>query len=395
MNTDLPLSLIGPIISMIFGVSFFIVCCHISESRRYLWLVALAFFGFGLAATLQVLLIPQDIGKNIILSAALYTLGAQSLCEGLLQRSGQRLGSFTHILTAGFIMVVIYIFYYIDRSLIVRIFILNFGFGALFLMVAIRLRSLRHGRSIDRLVWWVVLVFSLHFFPRTLVTVKLHASTRAAFAQSPYWITFQVTMALFVAILAFVLLTAALVDVIDALKVDRDHDALTDLLNRRGFERQAKELLHQNAGDDSINLVVCDIDHFKAINDRYGHPVGDSILKEFARLLQNSLRSIDIVGRIGGEEFVALLPDCDKEAVFFLVERLRRQLQKKRYQYLPADHEVTASFGVAGRLLKEGLWDWFARADIALYSAKTSGRNRVFLHDRVAGILDRTPEHHE
>lgn len=390
MNPNLALSLIGPTTSMLFGAAFFIASHYMSESRRCFQFVAFAFLGFGLAAMSQILLIPEDIGQNTLVSAALYTLSALALSEGLLQRSGKKLGITVHALVFASVLGSIYFFYYIDRSLTVRIFILNFGFGTVLLAVTAKLRALRRGRPVDRLVWWTVLVFALHFFPRTLIT----AGSRDAatpFAHSPFWITLQVSMALFAVALAFVLMIAALVDIIEALKVDRDHDALTGLLNRRGFERLARKLL-RSASDDSICLVVCDIDHFKSLNDRFGHPMGDRVLKEFAELLQHSLRSIDIVGRIGGEEFVAVLPDCDEESVLFLVERLRQQLLKKRYQDLPGDHLVTASFGIAAHSLNEGLWDWFARADIALYSAKTSGRNRMYLHDRVAGTLDRTPE---
>lgn len=390
MNPNLALTLIGPMISMIFGAAFFIASGYMSGNRRSFRFVAMAFLGVGLAAMSQILRVPEDMGHNAVASAALYTVGALALCEGLLRRSGQRFGATAHVLVVACVVGSIYFFYYIDRSLTVRIFILNFGLGALLLATTARLRVLRRGRSVDRLVWWTMLVFALHFFPRTLGTIGFR-DPAAPFAHSPFWITLQVSMALFAVALAFVLMIAALVDIIDALKVDRDHDVLTGLLNRRGFERLAREVL-DNAGGEPVCLVVCDIDHFKALNDRYGHPAGDRVLKEFAGVLQRSLRSIDIVGRIGGEEFVALLPDCDEEAVLFLVQRLRQQLIRKRYRDLPGDHVVTASFGVATHSHREGLWDWFARADIALYSAKTSGRNRVCFHDRLSGTADRTPD---
>lgn len=389
MNSVSAMSLIGPMISMVFGISFLVVSSYVQGNRRYLQLLAIAFTAFGLAAAMQILKLPADIGHNALLSAALYAVGALTFCEGLLQRSGQRLGIAVHVLVGVLLLGSIYFFYYIDRSLIIRIYVLNLGIGTVFLAVTIKLRSLRRGRPIDRLVWWTLLAFALHFFPRTIITAGPYA-TGLAFSQSPFWIVLQVSMALFVVVLAIVLMVAAMIDVIDALKMDRDQDVLTGLLNRRGFERQARELLHDFAGK-SINLVVCDIDHFKSINDEHGHAMGDKVLKEFARVLQQSLRSIDIVGRVGGEEFVILLPDCDEEGAFFLVSRLRQQMLQKRYRNLPTTQAVTASFGIAGRQLREGLWDWFARADMALYTAKSSGRNRIYFYDLLAGITDRTP----
>ncbi|MGP1667720.1 MAG: diguanylate cyclase, partial [Rhodanobacter sp.] len=328
---------------------------------------------------------------NTMLAAALYTASTLTLAEGLLRRSEQTLGVRWQLVSTLLILVPIYYFLQQHPSLIARIYVLNFGLASVLLVVAAKLHRLRHGKPIDRLVWWTLLVFALHFFPRTLLTASMTTpSPTEVIGYSIFSLALQLALTLSSVALASVLLIAAPLDIIDSLREDRDHDMLTGLLNRRGFEWRAKaEIKHDS--DAPLSLVVCDIDHFKAVNDTYGHSTGDRVLKEFAESLGRFLRSIDVVGRIGGEEFVALLPDCDAQDALFLIERLRLQLMQAHHADLPDSRAITASFGISERLPLESLWDWFARTDTALYAAKSGGRNRIFVHDGEAGVNDRTP----
>ncbi len=119
---------------------------------------------------------------------------------------------------------------------------------------------------------------------------------------------------------------------------------------------------------------MCDIDHFKQINDRFGHPAGDRVLRDVARILRQSVRSRDAVIRWGGEEFVIVLEDCPPGPAAELAERMRARIGEHR------DAEVgacTVSLGLATRVPHETTDALFARADAALYQAKRSGRNRL------------------
>ena len=158
------------------------------------------------------------------------------------------------------------------------------------------------------------------------------------------------------------------------------HDALTGLYNRHYLQTHLPRL-HGKALETGrpLALIVCDLDHFKDVNDRYGHAVGDAVLCEIAQRLAGSVRTPDLVTRFGGEEFIALLPDTDLGAAAIIGERLRQAVAAVPVP-LPCGTvlDVTASFGVS-----TVLWDEcnaeaaIRRADAALYRAKRQGRNRV------------------
>ncbi|WP_172830098.1 sensor domain-containing diguanylate cyclase [Halopseudomonas salegens] len=162
-------------------------------------------------------------------------------------------------------------------------------------------------------------------------------------------------------------------DVSDRKRAERD--PLTDTLNRRGFDDQL-ELAFATARryERPLALIFLDLDHFKSINDRYGHTVGDDVLCAVARDLCAAVRDSDIVSRWGGEEFVILAPETPLIEAEQLANRLCRMLAEQHYSFVG---QVTASFGVAELTPKESKSDFIRRADQALYAAKTAGRNRV------------------
>ncbi|MEA2911132.1 MAG: hypothetical protein QOJ15_3213, partial [Bradyrhizobium sp.] len=137
----------------------------------------------------------------------------------------------------------------------------------------------------------------------------------------------------------------------------------------RMIEREA------NAGRP-VTVMIFDIDHFKSINDRFGHPAGDEILKLFAAVVTNTLRITDLSGRIGGEEFAALLP-CSMEEALIAAERVREAFAASGIAVDEAPVETTVSIGVAGGPALTELDVLLAAADTALYQAKRAGRNRV------------------
>ena len=122
---------------------------------------------------------------------------------------------------------------------------------------------------------------------------------------------------------------------------------------------------------------MVDIDHFKSINDAYGHDAGDMVLREVARSLKETSRKEDIAARIGGEEFVMILPDSPAEAALGCAERLRKAVEGLVFRGI--DRTITASFGISLFLPTDGEDSFLKRADNALYEAKESGRNRAVL----------------
>ncbi len=156
-------------------------------------------------------------------------------------------------------------------------------------------------------------------------------------------------------------------------------DALTGLANRRAFD-EAAELEVQRAVRyaSPLVLVMTDLDHFKAINDAHGHHVGDKVLQHFAQVLADSVRTIDIVGRWGGEEFVILMPGTELDEAVQAAERMRQAVLQAPPPLDDPMYAYTASFGVAAFSLElPTMVSLLGRADAALYLAKKHGRNRV------------------
>jgi two-component system cell cycle response regulator len=158
-------------------------------------------------------------------------------------------------------------------------------------------------------------------------------------------------------------------------------DGLTGLHNRRYLERHLTTLVQQaTARDKPLSVLVLDIDHFKAINDSYGHAVGDEVLREFSRRVRKTVRGIDLACRMGGEEFVIAMPDTDAALALVVAERLRHRIATERFS-IPDSNEnidVTVSIGIASLHSSADTPQTLnKRADGAMYRAKKSGRNRI------------------
>jgi diguanylate cyclase (GGDEF)-like protein len=156
-------------------------------------------------------------------------------------------------------------------------------------------------------------------------------------------------------------------------------DPLTGLLNRRRFLEQAEtEFLRSQRYQHEQAVVMLDIDHFKTINDTHGHFVGDQVLIAMSRAAENLLRSTDILGRWGGEEFVILMPETPLAGAAILAERLREILVRLTVDTTAGTLRFTVSAGVAPRGGPDAdITDTLQRADTALYAAKHHGRNRI------------------
>jgi diguanylate cyclase (GGDEF)-like protein len=154
-------------------------------------------------------------------------------------------------------------------------------------------------------------------------------------------------------------------------------DPLTGIFNRRGFAEACARVIDREAkAGRPVTVMIFDIDHFKSINDRFGHPAGDEILKLFSAIVVNNLRITDLSGRIGGEEFAALLP-CSLEEGVLVAERVREAFEASDIVVEEGKVDTTVSIGVAGGPAGTELEVLLAAADTALYQAKRGGRNRV------------------
>lgn len=170
-----------------------------------------------------------------------------------------------------------------------------------------------------------------------------------------------------------------LVSAREQLRIQATHDSLTGLFNRRAIQEALdREATRCRREKKPVGVIMADVDHFKLINDTYGHQAGDAVLQEIARRMSASLRAYDSVGRYGGEEFLVVVPGSDLAAAAELAERLRQGIAAQPVSTDSAMISVTVSLGVAVSADQPGgLDDLLRRADEALYAAKDRGRNRV------------------
>lgn len=158
------------------------------------------------------------------------------------------------------------------------------------------------------------------------------------------------------------------------------HDPLTGLYNRRHFAVEAAaELARAHRAHSPSSILIADIDYFKKVNDQYGHPAGDLVLKEVAHVLTRTVRATDVVARLGGEEFIVLMPHTARDGAMALAEKLRSSMGKYPVQVETQSLAVTVSVGVS-ELAGDQCGDFedlYVAADSALYAAKSHGRNRV------------------
>lgn len=371
------LMLLSPI--LIFTFALTLGGLWLADRRRtHLLALAAGFGGFATAILIQVVQLPPQPAFSVVASAICYVGGATLIALGIAGRAG-RTGIPPPLVVLPLLIVAgLAWFSYIDNQLLVRIYVLNFGFGAIFLLGTWYARGLATGSFADRVLFWLLLVFSLHFFPRTLLTADsvVGITDPQAFGQTLFWTATIYISTIFSVLIGLALVLVTVADLVGGLQRERDTDALTGTLNRRGLDARVAELLAQPIYRP-ISLVACDIDHFKRVNDHLGHHAGDLVLERVGSLLRANCRATDLVARIGGEEFVVVLPNTSGVESYDLAERLRHKIAGAGMGKAGPGLSVTCSFGVVELHADEDLWTGMRRADRLLYAAKHAGRNRT------------------
>ena len=246
----------------------------------------------------------------------------------------------------------------------------------------------RRVKTVDRILQLMVSLTVAQFAALPIVAIAFSGALLAVTGPA-----LQLTGLLYFAVAAtslatgVVLFVALGMDIVVELQHRSDTDAMTGARNRLAFEIAAERAIAEaERRRNTVSLVVGDIDHFKSVNDTWGHACGDVIIKVFARVLTASCRRADVVGRIGGEEFCLLLPTAELGVAERVAQKARATFEIAGREALvaavppsgpPADRPMTASLGIAEWQAGETYSDLFARADAALYRAKNSGRNRV------------------
>ncbi|MBW9115001.1 GGDEF domain-containing protein [Rhizobium cauense] len=224
----------------------------------------------------------------------------------------------------------------------------------------------------------VVLVLSgLHFFLKAALAAAMGpGATPSTYISTSYAVMSQSITAVLIVAVGLMLLAVLTLDIMAVERGRAERDSLSGLANRRGFERAVKKAVARS-GERQHAVILCDLDHFKAINDTYGHHAGDMVISAFGTMIEVQAGAGTIVGRIGGEEFAVFLPDTSPAIALAVAETLRVGARKMMVPGLPGGFVVTASFGVAALQPRGGLESALRQADAALYDAKRHGRDCV------------------
>jgi diguanylate cyclase (GGDEF)-like protein len=268
-----------------------------------------------------------------------------------------------------------------ERQSLTRMMAYQFPYAVMqFVGVGIIWRGRSGWTRLDRFLMAVLAVNGAHFLAKPFVAHALGGwgVDPQAYHQTPYAMISQSVGTVLALALALLMLIMLVRDALAQATSRSETDALSGLFNRGGFQHHAELSLRDAARRHlPVALAIADLDHFKAINDGFGHACGDRVIERFAALLRQTAGDNPVAGRIGGEEFAVLLPGTNLAAARLFAEGARSAFSSLPIDGLPPDHRCTASFGVTELLPGDGIAELMQRADRALYAAKQGGRDQV------------------
>ena len=376
MQTQI-LGLITPLMSLFFAATF-VVMWRVGGLKRHVLGFAIGFVASAIAYLITHFT-PTDAFYVWHTTQFFYTIACTFLIGSICERAGLRLhlGSmlFVYLLSALMLGVAMSV----STDVASRLVIVNMGYGVMFAMGVTTLLTARRRDIVDYAMIAVMAFQAADFLIRPTMTLLFEQSIPAAvYRESVYYSLIGLVLGVKGVSMAMVFIGATVAEWTKSLRDSSAHDDLTGLLNRGAFEDAMRGLmLRAQAERRPLSLVVADIDHFKQVNDIWGHQAGDNAISGFGELIQNTVRGCDVGGRIGGEEFCIAVWNCENEPAAGLAERIRKAFAQLEHSGLNDDVRLTASFGVATAQEEESYRALFARADSALYKAKSNGRNCV------------------
>ena len=389
--TEKILALANPLLCAVFAIAF-IALWRRDPGARWLGLLsvtyvtrAIGFFVFHFSG--------DPNGVLAILSMHLfYSISAIALVWALCDRNRQKISlsllAAIAVIGGGMMFAASY-----GADYNARLYAANATYGlilALGCQTAARKTDLE---ALDKVILFLLAMGAAQFFIRPITAVMVEgAMTAEEYRETPFYAIMVVWLAVSSLLMALSLLVAALTDQMRKMREASELDPLTNLRTRRAFETEVMAAFDRAKDEGvTVSLVVADIDHFKAVNDVYGHQVGDRAIARFGEVIAGMVRTSDIAGRIGGEEFCILAWNCDGERAAAMAERIRTRFSDTEIPGMAANTRLTASFGVAGRQANEGYGKLFARADAKLYAAKEGGRDRVCREEGSAVVTEIEP----
>jgi diguanylate cyclase (GGDEF)-like protein len=286
-------------------------------------------------------------------------------------------------MTAFFIVatVGVYLVQDLPRQSLLRMLAYQLPYAAMQLTAVALIASSRQRRDrLDHALTTMLGLSALQFVAKPFIAQWLGGwgVNAQAYSNTSYALASQSMGAISAIAIALLLLAVTGRDILADMRARSETDMLSGLLNRGGFESYADLALGDARTQGmTVSLVIADLDHFKSINDKFGHAGGDKVIVSFADFIRSAMNNRHVAGRIGGEEFAILLPGTNVVAARLFAEGARNAFSGLEIDGLPNDKRVTASFGVAELAEQETIADLMERADKALYLAKASGRDCV------------------
>lgn len=371
------LGLVTPLMALFFAAAF-VTLWRVGRMKRHV-------LGFGIAFALSAVgylvthFAPADAIYTFHTTQFFYSMGSIVMIASVCERAGQRLHLGSMVFVYGVTAFVLALAMSFTNDVDPRLIIVNMGYGVMFAMGVTTLLTARRRDIIDMAIIAVMVFQATDFLVRPSLTLLFEQSIPAeVYRESVYYSLIGLILSVKGIITALVLIGATIAEWTKTLREASERDLLTGLLNRGAFEQSMRSLLPRAQTEGRpLTLVVTDIDHFKQVNDIWGHQSGDLALSRFGELLREMVRDSDVAGRIGGEEFCIAVWNCESEPAERLAERIRQAFARIEHEGLNNDIRLTASFGVATAREGETYERLFARADTALYRAKSRGRDRV------------------
>ncbi|WEE79728.1 sensor domain-containing diguanylate cyclase [Comamonas testosteroni] len=382
MFTNKDFFVLTPSLAIVVLATILLVVWLFQRSQRFLIWQACAYSLTALTLGAQTLLPLVELNRYALLIGSFYLISAWCLAKSWAERWGVSTRPQIALLIAIITLAALYQFSRIDPNIWARVSAFSIGSGLVLLLPILQIGSKKNSFDwLDKALLWLSSIFTAYTLTRPVLIWLLEYTDLSALPRSPYWI-FTLLSILNFALLFTVLMSAiAVKETVGKLRKERDFDALTQILNRRSFPEHAQKRL-----DDPrlypMAVLACDIDHFKRINDAWGHERGDMVLQLVSSTLKNNLREHDLVARLGGEEFVLLLADITLREAELIAQRIQRDLGSKN-TVLPTGPKLTMSFGISSITKPSQFEQAMKEADQLLYQAKNAGRDRV----HVSGVF--------
>ncbi|MEN2432146.1 GGDEF domain-containing protein [Comamonas sp. F1-6] len=376
MSANYNLLVLTPPLALLVLAAVLMVAWFNQRSQRFLFWQACAYSLTALPLAAQTLIPLEVLTRYALLIGSIYLLGAWCLAKCWADR--WRVSTHPHIALQISIvtLAVVYHFSWVNPIPWVRICSFSIGSGLVLMLPILQVRSRMSSLHwLDKLLLWLSIAFTTYTFTRPGLIWLLGYSDLRSLPKSPYWLLTLVSILNFALLFSLVMTAIAAKETVDKLRRERDLDALTQLLNRRSFQEYAQQRL-ADIRLYPMAVLACDIDHFKRINDSWGHKRGDEVLQLVSTTLKDSVRENDLVARFGGEEFVLLLTEISLKDAEAIALRIQRDLRLNN-EVLPSGYTLTLSFGISALDSNTPLDQALREADRLLYEAKNAGRDRV------------------